>query len=206
MLTMLWIALTVALGVGLMIAIRTFGKNYMRFRGKRVITCPENEEFAAVEVDAGHAARTALLGERELRLQTCTRWPEKQDCGQNCLAQIEASPDDCLARTLLTQWYAGSTCAVCRKSIGAIDWYAHKPALMDPEQRTLTWSDVPAERLPEVLATHFPVCWDCHIVESVVRKHGDRVVVRPPHRSPGVSGPMPKDEPSSVPGRQAEAG
>ena len=49
------------------------------------------------------------------------------------------------------------------------------------------------ERLPEVLATHFPVCWDCHIVESVVREHADRVVVRPPHRGPGIPGPLPSE-------------
>jgi hypothetical protein len=194
MLAVLWILIAAALVIGLVVAVRTFGRSYVRFRGKRVITCPENEEFAAVEVDATHAATTALFGERELRLQTCTRWPEKQNCGQDCLAQIEAAPQDCLARTMLTQWYSGSTCAVCSKPIGEIDWYTHKPALMSPERQTLSWDEVAAERLPEVLATHFPVCWDCHVVESVVREHGDRIVVRPAHRSAGIPGRLPSDD------------
>jgi len=203
MLTLLWILIAALLVVGLALAVRTFGGSYARFRGQRVITCPENEEFAAVEVDAKHAAATSLFGERELRLQACTRWPEKQNCGQDCLAQIEAAPGDCLARTMLTQWYSGSACAVCGKPIGEIDWYTHKPALLSPERQTLSWDEVAAERLPEVLATHFPVCWDCHVVESVVREHGERIVVRPAHRSPGIPGRQAPDDDRSG---QAQAG
>ena len=61
---------------------------------------------------------------------------------------------------MLDQWYAGSTCAVCGKNIGPIDWFKHKPALMRPDRRTVAWNEIPAETLPEVMATHFPVCWD----------------------------------------------
>jgi hypothetical protein len=191
MLTVLWVVLALAVVVALGFIAHRFARTYLRVRGQRVITCPENDEFAAVEVDARRAARTALLGQQQLHLRECSRWPERQGCGQECLAQIEASPMECLVRSMLDQWYAGSTCAVCGKGIGPIDWYKHKPALMNPDRRTVAWNDVPAEALPEVMATHFPVCWDCHVVETVVRQHGDRIVVRPPHRGPGVPGPMP---------------
>ena len=187
----LWVVVGVVLAAAVWVVGRRFVTTYLKFRGQRVITCPENDEFAAVEVDAQAAARAALLGHEHVHLRECSRWPEKQGCGQECLAQIEASPSECLVRSMLDQWYAGSTCAVCGKSIGPIDWFKHKPALMRPDRRTVAWNEIPAETLPEVMATHFPVCWDCHVVESVVRDHADRIVVRPPHRSAGIPGPMP---------------
>ena len=78
-----------------------------KYRGVRVITCPENKEHAAVEVDATQAAITAGFGETLLQLKSCSRLPERAGCGQMCLSQIEASPQDCLLRTILTKWYAG---------------------------------------------------------------------------------------------------
>lgn len=189
--TVPWLVAALALAIAAGLLVRRLARVYLKYRGQRVISCPENDEFAAVEVDAGGAARAALLGRENVHLRDCSRWPEKQGCGQECLAQIEASPRDCLVRSMLDQWYAGSSCAVCGKSIGSIDWYKHQPALMSPERRTVAWNEIPAETLPEVLATHFPVCWDCHVVESVVREHADRIVVRPPHRGPGIPGPMP---------------
>ena len=161
-------------------------RSYLRYRNEMVVTCPETQRDVGVVVDVKRAAITGSV-----RLTDCTRWPEKQGCGQECLAQIEASPSACLVRSMLDQWYAGSTCAVCGKNIGPIDWFKHKPALMRPDRRTVAWNEIPAETLPEVMATHFPVCWDCHVVESVVRDHADRIVVRPPHRSAGIPGPMP---------------
>src|SRR6266508_5356565 len=78
---------------------------FVRYRGKRVITCPETRKPAAVEVDAGHAALTAATHHRDLRLKSCSRWPERQDCGQECLLQVELAPEDCLLRNILTSWY-----------------------------------------------------------------------------------------------------
>ncbi len=76
---------------------------YLKYRGKRVITCPETRKAAAVEMDAGHAALTAGLRYPELRLKTCTRWPEREGCGQACLLQIRLSPEDCLIGNILTK-------------------------------------------------------------------------------------------------------
>src|SRR5512144_439621 len=90
---------------------------YRRYRGARVIVCPETRAPAAVELDARHAAATDLFGDADLRLQSCSRWPERQDCGQECLAQIEAAPEDCLARTILAKWYEGATCALCGRDV-----------------------------------------------------------------------------------------
>jgi len=151
---------------------------YIRYRGKRLITCPETRKPAAVNVDAGHAALTAAVGHPDLRLKSCTRWPEREDCGQECLSQIEISPEGCLLRNILTDWYRGRNCVSCGREFGELHLLDHKPALLSPEGKTVEWSDVPPQDVPAVLATHFPVCWDCHVTETFCREHPDMIVDR----------------------------
>jgi len=160
---------------------RAFGRVYLKLRGARVITCPENHRPAGVKVNAAHALITALEGHEDVRLKSCSRWPEKQDCGQECLRQIEAAPEDCLVRNILTKWYAGKTCALCGKPVGEIHWNDHKPALLNAEHKTVEWQDVPAETVPDVLASHQPVCWNCHIVNSLAVQHPELVLDRARH-------------------------
>lgn len=157
---------------------RAFLRVFLEFTGNRVITCPENRCPAGVRVDAAHAGITGIKGDPELRLKSCSRWPERQGCGQQCLSQIEAAPGDCLVRNILTNWYAGKTCALCGKPIGEIQWADHKPALMNPEHMTVQWQDLRPENVPGALATHRPVCWNCHIVNSVMIHHPDLVTDR----------------------------
>ena len=119
--------------------------------------CPETSRPAAVEVDARHAAFTAVGGCPSLRLRDCSRWPERQGCGQQCLTQVEAAPRECLLRTILARWYAGKRCVICHKPIPAfnwldLDWLEFQPALMDGEGRTLAWDEFPPEQLLEALA------------------------------------------------------
>src|SRR6266536_6165009 len=151
---------------------------YLKFRGTRLVTCAETKEPAAVEVDANYAAFTASIGERGLRLKDCSRWPERQDCEQQCLGQIVSAPEDCLVGNILTKWYGGRTCVFCGKALGEIDWLDHKPALMSPERVTLEWNEIPAQKVPAVLQTHMPVCWDCHIAETFRRRYPELAVER----------------------------
>lgn len=151
---------------------------YRKYRGTRLVTCPETRETAAVEVNAAQAALSAVAGNPQLRLQTCSRWPEREHCGQECLQQIEAAPQDCLVRTILTQWFHGRTCALCGTAFDSIESWGHKTALLSPQGITLEWGEVRAEKLPEVLATHRPVCWNCHVAESFRREHPDLVLDR----------------------------
>ena len=81
-----------AVGFGLTMGVRA----YLRYRGKRVITCPETANHAAVHVDVVNAAREAVFGKQHIRLDQCSRWPERQNCGQDCLSQIEADPEGCM--------------------------------------------------------------------------------------------------------------
>ncbi len=68
---------------------------------------------------------------------------------------------------------------------GQIHWSDHKPAMLSPEGRTVEWREVAPERVPDLLATHFPICWDCHITESFCRQHFEMIVDRS-QVSPGV--------------------
>jgi hypothetical protein len=151
-------------------------------RGDRLVTCPETRQPAGVTLDIKQALRHSALpgigGAKALRLHTCSRWPERQGCGQECLAQIEASPESCLVRTVLTRWYAEKSCAVCGKPIGEIHWAYHRPALMNAERRTVEWTQLRAEMVPAVLETHSPVCWNCHIMQTFCHEHPDMVVDR----------------------------
>ncbi|HWQ55112.1 MAG TPA: hypothetical protein VN442_15600 [Bryobacteraceae bacterium] len=148
-------------------------RSYFQVKGPRVVTCPENHQKAGVEVDAGRAA----LG-RDLKLNACTRWPEKQNCGQQCLAQIAEAGEACLVRNILAKWYEGKSCTLCRNPIGEIDWATRKPGLMTPERVTIDWAQVPAERIDETLASHQPVCFTCLVTNTFVRQHPELVVDR----------------------------
>ncbi len=152
---------------------------YLRFRGTRVVKCPETDKPAAVEVDATHFALRTPLGEPGLRLKDCSHWPERQGCGKRCLKQIESAPDECLVRTIATRWYQGKSCCLCGKCFEGIHWSDHKPALMDSEGRTLQWYEIRPDKLPEVLVTHLPICWNCYVNETLRRRYPELSVERP---------------------------
>ncbi len=63
---------------------------YRRFRGPKVVTCPETHEPAEVHVDAAHAASTAAVGKPELHVVRCSRWPQRHYCAQECADQLES--------------------------------------------------------------------------------------------------------------------
>jgi hypothetical protein len=153
-------------------------RRYIRLRGHRVVTCPADRTTAAVEVNAVRG----ILGGRDLQLQTCSHWPERKGCGQDCLRQIETSPDGCLVRNILAAWYADKVCAVCGKPFGEIDWLEHKPGLMDQDRATKDWSWIRPQELFEILKSHAPVCWNCHIALAFRRQYPELVTDRPWNR------------------------
>jgi hypothetical protein len=176
-LLILLVAIAVAAVFELVRALRT----YLKFRGKRIVSCPETHQPAAVRVAAGKAAVEATVHSPHLRLSECSRWPEKEACGQECLAQIEEAPRACLVSTIVNQWYAGRSCVYCKKPFGEIHWHDHPPALVDQQRKTVEWNEVPLENLQQVMATHWPVCWNCHIAETFRRVHPELITDRPPH-------------------------
>jgi hypothetical protein len=169
--------LAIAVVLGAVVG-RRVADAWWKYRGQRVITCPENRRPAGVVVDARHAAATALGKSPELRLASCSRWPERAGCGQECLSQIEASPEGCLVRNILTKWYEGKVCAWCGLPFGEIDWAGRKPAMLGADGASVEWSEVPADTLHETLAAAYPVCFACHMANKLVREHPELAVDR----------------------------
>jgi hypothetical protein len=157
---------------------------FLRYRGKMLFTCSETGKPVAVKVAASKVARSALTGRPDIRLSECSRWPERQDCGQECLSQIGPDPQNCLVWTKVADWYRRRTCVYCHKPFGEIHWHDHRPAVVGRDRKTRQWSDIPADQLPQVFATSWPVCWSCHIVETFRREHPEMVVDRPGGRGP----------------------
>src|ERR1700746_2165623 len=79
---------------------------YAKFRGKRLVTCPEDRKPAGVSVNAAAAARASSIG-AHIRLEQCSHWPEHENCGQECLAQIENDPQGSLVRSQVQRWFRG---------------------------------------------------------------------------------------------------
>ncbi len=177
--------LIVGLGIAglavVVFAARKVGLAYWRSRGERLVTCPETQAPAGVELDAKGAALAALRGQRHFELEKCTRWPERAGCGQDCLQEIASTQDGCRVHAILAAWYTGKSCVLCGRDLSRIDWTSHRPALMDSGRKIVQWANMAAVDVPGLLETHQPVCWDCQIIESLVQQHPERVTVRPPH-------------------------
>jgi hypothetical protein len=162
-------------------SIRRASRAYMTFHGQRIVSCPETHKPAAVRVAAGKAAFNAAIGKPTLGLCDCSRWPERSDCPQDCLAQIKEAPGACLVWNIMNRWYHGQECAFCHKGFTEIHWHDHPPALVDAERHSVLWNEVPAERLQETMRTHVPVCWNCYVAETFRQKFPNLVVDRPAH-------------------------
>jgi hypothetical protein len=115
---------------------------YCKLRGQRLVTCPQTQSAAAVEVAATEAALGAFVNAPTLRLKHCSGWPERQ----NCLEQIEADPRHCLVWNIARKWYEGKSCVFCHKPIAELRHLDHVPALLGPDFKTSEWKDVAPRR------------------------------------------------------------
>src|SRR5713226_10541175 len=93
-------------------------------------------------------------------------------------------PTKLLVWAKVSDWYRARVCVYCHKPFGELHWHDHRPALLSPDRKTVQWSDVAAEKLPELFETHLPVCWSCHIAETFRGEYPERVVDRPGNRGP----------------------
>lgn len=157
------ILLSVLLAVYLGIAVRT----WTRLRGTRVVTCPETKRPAGVTVDLGHATTSAIWEHADVRIGTCSRWPERHPCDETCVAQIEASTEDTRASTMAARFFEGRRCVICRRRIEPLKPVGLQPGFMNPVTReAVAWPWMPPERLPEAIAGQRPLCPACTLAES----------------------------------------
>ena len=167
------------LAAALWFGIRWLVRSSSRYRGSRLVTCPETKEPVIVEIDALHASLTSTVGLPDIRLQNCSRWPVQEQCGQKCLTDLDVAPERCLVSGVLMRWYRDKNCVYCRKKFPEVQWLDHRPALLSPAGRLVSWNEIDVDSLENVLETHFPVCWDCYIAQEFRLDHPDLVVYRP---------------------------
>jgi hypothetical protein len=176
----------IVLAVALWFGLRWLVRSSSRYRGTQTVTCPETKKPAIVEVDALHASLTSIVGLPDIRLEECSRWPIKEQCGQECLMELDVAPERCLVSGVLMRWYRDKQCVYCKKAFPELHWVDHRPALLSPDGKLLGWNEVILDKLRNVLETHSPVCWDCNIAQTFRLDHPDMVVFRPWRN--GVSG------------------
>ena len=164
--------------VAIYFGIRYFVRTSQKFGGERVIICPETGKQAMVELDVRRAMLSSLIGQTDLQLENCWRWPMKQDCGQECLLQIDMADENCLVRSVLEKWYRDKACAFCERPFGKIDLTDHKPAVLNAKGVTVEWKEIPMAVVMDTMATSLPVCWNCHVAQTFHREHADLIVDR----------------------------
>jgi hypothetical protein len=133
---------------------------YYKNRGRQSVKCPETGQTVGVEVDNKFAFRMALRGQEHSRLSSCSRWPEKGDCGQECLMQLDASPEN--LQRLLSTWMDGKSCAICTRAITPSDWEQSRLAVLNQDHELFELRDLPAEDLQTALEYTRPLCLKCH--------------------------------------------
>ena len=58
---------------------------WRRARTARPVDCPDGSCSALVSLDAFYAAKMHALGNRGLRIKSCSEWPQRSACSQQCL-------------------------------------------------------------------------------------------------------------------------
>ena len=142
---------------------------YVRYRGKRIVTCPETNAPVGAEINAALAAGTWLVTQPRFVITTCSRWPERAGCDQACAPQVEASPDETLVRNIVAKWYGERTCTYCAQPIRELGAAAVAPALLGPDGTLREWHGIAAEDLPLALASSVAVCARCEVAEDFRR-------------------------------------
>lgn len=156
-------------------------KSYLTYRGERLVICPQNHAPASVRVHAGHAALHSNSQSARHTLKECSRWPERANCGQDCLCQVEADPVGTRVTHIVSEWYRGKSCALCGATFDHLHWTDRRAALLDDDGTTRTWDAVPPENLPALFARSRPICWSCHIAQRFREQFPDRVTDRVEH-------------------------
>jgi hypothetical protein len=166
------------LTVYLVIATRT----WLRVRGARIVVCPETQQPVAVRVDVGHAVATAIREKPDLTLTSCSRWPERHECDQACVTQIETAPSETDPRTIAARYFGAEHCAICARRIEAPGPVTLQPGFMDPGTHIVKrWDEIPPQDLPAAIATRRPLCSNCTLAESFRQRFPERVTDRRPH-------------------------
>ncbi len=112
-------------------------RGVLRRRGKTtVVICPA----VKLPAEVGLAP--------DLHMESCSRWPELQNCSQTCMSQVKFSAED------LNDFAArceGKKCASCGAALTRDDWYNSRLAVLEP-----------TTAVPGIPETGDPICSACY--------------------------------------------
>jgi hypothetical protein len=60
---------------------------YRQYRYRKVITCPQTHGLAEVSLNSGLAALGAAVGRPVIGVKSCSLWPQRKGCDENCVAE-----------------------------------------------------------------------------------------------------------------------
>ena len=140
---------------------------------RRVLTCPETSQSVAVRLAIGDRIRSLLAGRERLRIRACSRWPEREACGQECLLQVDLQPQ--LLERTLRAWCEGRDCALCGHPLAPNDWRQGRFAGVDRQGAFVPGAQMSLSELPLALENYRPVCWNCHCAQRELRVEPERV-------------------------------
>lgn len=132
-------------------------------RGRHGIICPETRNPADIELDGRYAMQTAAHNYEHSRIASCSRWPEKDECDQECLAQVNPSPEN--IERLLSKWCSGKVCGLCDRALRASDWAFSRIGWLDENRKLIELHDIELKNLQQELQDKRPLCWTCHLQE-----------------------------------------
>lgn len=138
----------------------------LRFRGTRVVRCPENRQLAAVELSPWRAVLAAFWGGRFPHVRTCSRWPERRGCDQACVKDIGTAPAATRVETILANWCHYNACFYCGAPLAHLHVGPHQPHLIDRNMHIFEWKEIPPQDIPQTLRRCEPVCENCVVAET----------------------------------------
>jgi hypothetical protein len=150
----------ILIGLPLVSTLQTYFKN----RGKRSVTCPDDQKSAEIEVDNSFALQSAMHGREHMRVRTCSHWPENVDCGEECLVQVEATPEN--IERLFLRWFDEKQCSICQRALTRADWRMGRMGFLDDNFKLVELRQIDLEDLGQVAEPKHPLCWKCHQEEK----------------------------------------
>jgi hypothetical protein len=139
-------------------------QSYFKNRGRRQVVCPDDHQRVEVEVDPKFALQAAMRGRDESRVQTCTHWPERSECEQECLAQVEATPYS--LELLFKKWFKGKRCTICSRTLTPSDWRFGRMGFLNEEFKLIELRQLDFTELGSMDEPKRPLCWTCHQQEK----------------------------------------
>ncbi len=139
------------------------------FARSHTIVCPETHAPTEIKIDLALRIRTLLRGISVLRLASCSRWPERQGCDEECLLQLDLKP--AVLEHTLRKWYMGRSCGMCGRVLTEDDWRQGRFSALDRAGNFVPGNSLPLRDLPQHVSRYRPVCWPCHLHQRTRAAH-----------------------------------